>query len=348
MSKVILRNISKNYGETIALSGMNIEINEGELVSLLGPSGCGKTTALKIVSGLTKADSGQVYFDSTDVTELAPAKRDIGMVFQAYSLFPNMTARENVEFGLHTRGLSRSDIKLRTKEIFEVIDLSSQVDRYPHQLSGGQQQRIALARAIVVRPRILLLDEPLSALDAQVRVQLRDEIRKVQKEFGITTLFVTHDQEEAMTISDRVGVMNQGQLIQFGSPKSIYEKPANATIAKFIGVMNEVPALVVDTNLEVFGVKLQIAEGSTFDSNHVQVMALIRPEEIKLVSKENADFSGRILDISFLGPISNLKISGPNSIELKCSVSSHEINHFKVGDSIGLKIASPTVLAVTK
>jgi putative spermidine/putrescine transport system ATP-binding protein len=193
-----------------------------------------------------------------------------------------------------------------------------------------------------------LLDEPLSALDAQVRVQLRDEIRKVQKEFGITTLFVTHDQEEAMTISDRVGVMNQGQLIQFGSPKSIYEKPANATIAKFIGVMNEVPALVVDTNLEVFGVKLQIAEGSTFDSNHVQVMALIRPEEIKLVSKENADFSGRILDISFLGPISNLKISGPNSIELKCSVSSHEINHFKVGDSIGLKIASPTVLAVTK
>lgn len=348
MSKVILRNISKSYGETVALASMNIEIDEGELVTLLGPSGCGKTTALKIVSGLTKADSGQVYFDSSDVTELAPAKRDIGMVFQAYSLFPNMTARENVEFGLHTRGLSRSDVNHRIKEIFEVIDLSSQMDRYPHQLSGGQQQRIALARAIVVRPRILLLDEPLSALDAQVRVQLRDEIRKVQREFGITTLFVTHDQDEAMTISDRVGVMSQGQLVQFGAPKSIYEKPANATIAKFIGVMNEVPALLLDSKLEIFGVKVSVAEGSKFDPNHNKVMALIRPEDIKVVTDADSDFSGRITDINFLGPISVLKILGPHSTELKCTVASNEIDKLSIGDSVGLKITTPTVLAVTK
>lgn len=184
MSKVSLKGVKKAYGKTVALEHLNLELEQGSLVTLLGPSGCGKTTALRILAGLTKEDSGQVFFDSIDITKTSPADRDIGMVFQAYSLFPNMTARQNVEFGLRTRRVNKSEIESRVKKIFEIIELGSHIDRYPHQLSGGQQQRVALARAIVVRPKVLLLDEPLSALDAQVRDQLRDEIKRVQRELG--------------------------------------------------------------------------------------------------------------------------------------------------------------------
>lgn len=344
MSKLILKDVSKSFGSTIALSKMNISIENGSLVTLVGPSGCGKTTALRIVAGLTKSDSGEVFFDSTEISKVAPAKRDIGMVFQAYSLFPNMTARENVEFGLQTRKLSRVDIARRIKEIFAVINLESHMDRYPHQLSGGQQQRIALARAIVVRPKVLLLDEPLSALDAQVRLQLRDEIRRVQKEFGITTLFVTHDQEEAMTISDRVGVMDSGKLIQFDAPQRIYSEPANSTVAKFIGVMNEIPGVVVDSKVELFGKRYIMASGSDLKSDTKEVLAMVRPEAVVLTETGEADTSGRVTDISFLGPISTVRITLDTGLELKSTINSSQAGGVSVGNRVGISLKEKSIL----
>ena len=308
MSRVVMNKVTKDFGKTRALADFSLDIPEGSLVSLLGPSGCGKTTALKILAGLTRADSGSVYFDSVDVTRLPPADRDIGMVFQAYSLFPNMTARKNVEFGLETRGMARQEIKMRVDEIFGVIGLDEHQNRYPHQLSGGQQQRIALARAIVVRPRLLLLDEPLSALDAQVRYQLREEIRRVQREFNITTLFVTHDQEEAMAISDQVGVMSHGSLLQIAPPQDVYQSPSSPAVARFVGSVNEIPAIVSGNTVAAIGMTFQLDQKSTFQSNSKKCFALIRPEDLDLHEPNHVGIVGKVLEISFLGPISVVEV----------------------------------------
>jgi putative spermidine/putrescine transport system ATP-binding protein len=308
MSRVVMNKVTKDFGKTRALADFSLDIPEGSLVSLLGPSGCGKTTALKILAGLTRADSGSVYFDSVDVTRLPPADRDIGMVFQAYSLFPNMTARKNVEFGLETRGMARQEIKMRVDEIFGVIGLDEHQNRYPHQLSGGQQQRIALARAIVVRPRLLLLDEPLSALDAQVRYQLREEIRRVQREFNITTLFVTHDQEEAMAISDQVGVMSHGSLLQIAPPQDVYQSPSSPAVARFVGSMNEIPAKVSGNTVAALGMTFQLDQKSIFQSSSKKCFALIRPEDLDLHEPNHVGIVGKVLEISFLGPISVVEV----------------------------------------
>jgi putative spermidine/putrescine transport system ATP-binding protein len=301
-----MNKVTKDFGKTRALADFSLDIPEGSLVSLLGPSGCGKTTALKILAGLTRADSGSV--DSVDVTRLPPADRDIGMVFQAYSLFPNMTARKNVEFGLETRGMARQEIKMRVDEIFGVIGLDEHQNRYPHQLSGGQQQRIALARAIVVRPRLLLLDEPLSALDAQVRYQLREEIRRVQREFNITTLFVTHDQEEAMAISDQVGVMSHGSLLQIAPPQDVYQSPSSPAVARFVGSMNEIPAKVSGNTVAALGMTFQLDQKSIFQSSSKKCFALIRPEDLDLHEPNHVGIVGKVLEISFLGPISVVEV----------------------------------------
>ena len=218
MSYLSVENVSKDYGASTALSPLNLSLEQGELVTLLGPSGCGKTTLLRIVAGFAAPTTGRVLLDGRDLTPLPAARRQMGMVFQAYSLFPNMTAQDNVRFGLKVRGVSAAESEKRLKTLFELIGLSEMRQRYPNQLSGGQQQRIALARALAIEPRVLLLDEPLSALDAQVRLNLRDEIRRVQRETGTTTLFVTHDQEEALAISDRVVVMEKGRIAQLGTP----------------------------------------------------------------------------------------------------------------------------------
>jgi putative spermidine/putrescine transport system ATP-binding protein len=209
---VHLVDLHRAYGGVPALDGLDLRVEPGELVSLLGPSGCGKTTALRVLGGLETVDSGQVLVGGKDVTGVPAHRRDMGMVFQAYSLFPNLTARDNVGFGLRLRKTSKADERRRADELLDLVGLGSQAGKYPHQMSGGQQQRVALARALAIQPRVLLLDEPLSALDAQVRVQLREEIRRIQTELAITTLFVTHDQEEALAISDRVGVMSKGRL----------------------------------------------------------------------------------------------------------------------------------------
>lgn len=344
MSRVVMEKVRKEFGKTRALADFSLEIPEGSLVTLLGPSGCGKTTALKILAGLTRADSGSVFFDSIDVTRLAPADRDIGMVFQAYSLFPNMTARKNVEFGLETRGISRQDIKVRVDEIFSVIGLDEHQNRYPHQLSGGQQQRIALARAIVVRPRLLLLDEPLSALDAQVRDQLREEIRRVQREFNITTLFVTHDQEEAMAISDQVGVMSHGSLLQIASPQEVYQSPANPTVARFVGSMNEIPAVVSGNTVAALGMTLQLDEKSTFQSNSGKCIALIRPEDLDLLEPNHVGVVGKVLGVSFLGPISIVEIELNTKTIVKVAKPTQSLGKIVRGQQVSVTATISKVL----
>ncbi|MDP2290608.1 MAG: ABC transporter ATP-binding protein, partial [Actinomycetota bacterium] len=236
--------VRKTFGTNVALESLDLDVREGELITLLGPSGCGKTTALRIAAGFEFADSGAVLVGGADITRTPAHKRNMGMVFQSYSLFPNMTVAKNVEFGLRTRSVEATTRHHRVAEMLELVQLTPFADRYPHQISGGQAQRVALARALAVQPRVLLLDEPLSALDAKVRTTLRDEIRRIQTEVGITTLFVTHDQEEALAISDRICVMSQGRVEQLGTPTEVYRTPSTAFVARFVGSMNEFAAQV--------------------------------------------------------------------------------------------------------
>ena len=240
-TSVLLQDLSRSFGTTRALDGLSIEIAPGEFVALLGPSGCGKTTALRIVAGFESADAGSVIVDGKDMSSVPASRRDMGMVFQSYSLFPNMSALDNVAFGLRMRKLGTSERRKRAGDLLDMVGLAPQAKQYPHQLSGGQQQRVALARALAIEPRVLLLDEPLSALDAKVRLQLREQIRTLQQRLGTTTLFVTHDQEEALSMADRVGVMRQGKLEQIAAPDELYDDPATAFVAEFVGIMNRIP-----------------------------------------------------------------------------------------------------------
>ena len=241
-TSVSLQGLSRSFGTIRALDGLSLEIAPGELVALLGPSGCGKTTALRIVAGFESADTGSVIVDGKDISSVSAARRDMGMVFQSYSLFPNMNALDNVAFGLRMRKQGSGQRRTRAGELLDMVGLAEQAQQYPHQLSGGQQQRVALARALAIEPRVLLLDEPLSALDAKVRLQLREQIRTLQQRLGTTTLFVTHDQEEALSMADRVGVMRQGKLEQIAAPDVLYDDPATVFVAEFVGVMNRIPA----------------------------------------------------------------------------------------------------------
>jgi putative spermidine/putrescine transport system ATP-binding protein len=307
-AEVRLEDLSRHYGTVMALDGLTLTIEAGELIALLGPSGCGKTTALRLIAGLEDADGGRVVVDSRDVTNLPASRRDAGMVFQAYSLFPHMTAHENVAFGLRMRKVGLAERRQRAGEMLELVGLSTQADRYAHQLSGGQQQRVALARALAIRPSILLLDEPLSALDARVRSQLRDEIRRVQREVGITTLFVTHDQEEALAIADRVGVMRAGRLEQLGPPTDIYARPATPFVAEFVGLTNRLSGTVKGGSVEVRGIRLPLIAADTPDGPAV---ALVRPEAVSLAAAaegSNGPLSGTVIAVSFLGAVSRLTV----------------------------------------
>lgn len=344
MSKVVMTNIEKSFGRTHALRDFSLTIPEGSLISLLGPSGCGKTTALRILAGLITADSGKTFFDSSDITGTPSASRDIGMVFQAYSLFPNMSARQNVEFGLKVRKVAPSEIKKKVDDILEITGLAIHQEKYPHQLSGGQQQRTALARAIVIRPRILLLDEPLSALDAQVRDQLRDEIRRVQLEFGITTLFVTHDQEEAMTISDQVGVMHQGSLMQLDVPQRVYDDPENPIVARFIGAMNEIPAVVAGSSAIVLGQRLDISQKSEYSRAVGQHFALVRPEFLLLDAENGEGEVGTISQVAFLGPTSRIHVTLHSGTKVIVVLPSAQALQFSPQQRVRVSIGLSTVM----
>ena len=255
-----MEGLSRHYGPVVALDRLDLTVHPGELVALLGPSGCGKTTTLRLLAGLEDADRGHITVGGKDITRISAAKRDMGMVFQAYSLFPHMTVRQNVAFGLRMRRIGAAHRDKRAIEMLDLVGLSTQADRYPHQISGGQQQRVALARALAIEPQVLLLDEPLSALDAKVRAQLRDQIRRIQLEVGITTLFVTHDQEEALAIADRVGVMREGRLEQLAPPTEVYSRPATSFVAEFVGLSNRLTGEVRGGEVTVRGCTLPLVE----------------------------------------------------------------------------------------
>jgi putative spermidine/putrescine transport system ATP-binding protein len=301
---VRLAGLHKTFGSLHALDGLDLALDPGELIVLLGPSGCGKTTALRVLAGLEDADRGQVLVDGRDITMLPANRRDMGMVFQAYSLFPHLTALQNVEFGLKLRGRPGSDRRRQATAMLELVGIGVLAARYPHQLSGGQQQRVALARALAIQPQVLLLDEPLSALDAKVRVQLRDEIKRIQTEVGTTTLFVTHDQEEALAVADRVGVMRAGRLEQLGTPADVYLHPATAFVADFVGLSNRLPGRLDGDGVVVLGTRLPLVSPATQGSD---VTALVRPESIEVVP--DTDGPGRVLTVSFLGPTSHVTVS---------------------------------------
>lgn len=308
-----LRGVTRTYGSVRALDALDLDVRKGELVALLGPSGCGKTTALRIVAGLERADHGELHMNGRDIASLPAHRRNMGMVFQAYSLFPNLTVVDNVGFGLRMRKVAAKARTKRALELLELVGLPTQARRYPHQLSGGQQQRVALARALAIEPEVLLLDEPLSALDAQVRSNLRDEIRRTQLALGTTALFVTHDQEEAMAIADRVGVMRNGNLEQIAEPDVLYAQPATPFVASFVGTNNNLRTTVAsDGTVQVLGRSVAIADGSEPIEAGSPANALLRPEAIGLDLRDGAaqeGVPGVVTSRSFLGPVTRLLVA---------------------------------------
>lgn len=325
---VELQYLTRTFGAVRALDGLNLRIEPGELVALLGPSGCGKTTAMRILAGLEEATSGSVLVDGRDITGVPANKRDMGMVFQAYSLFPHLTVLDNVAFGLKMRGVGAGERRSRAAEMLELVGLSAQSGRYADELSGGQQQRVALARALAVRPRVLLLDEPLSALDAKVRTQLRDEIRRVQLEVGTTTLFVTHDQEEALAVADRVGVMNAGRLEQLAAPAELYAHPATPFVADFVGLNNKLAATVSGGTAGLLGVTVPALPGSVDGAG----VAMVRPESVTV----QADPAGQatVVAVSFLGAISRVSVALADGAALCAQMNSSAARAFAPGDRV--------------
>jgi putative spermidine/putrescine transport system ATP-binding protein len=314
MAYLELRNVNKSFAGVPAVRDFSLDIEKGSLVSFLGPSGCGKTTTLRMVAGFEQLDDGTINLDGSDITTVPPNRRDIGMVFQAYALFPNMTVRENIAFGLQMKKTGKKEIEKMVDAVLEMVRLQDTAKRYPHQLSGGQQQRIALARALAVQPRVLLLDEPLSALDAEVRVVLRGEIRRIQSELAITTVYVTHDQEEALSISDKVVVMNKGLIEQVGIPEEIYRAPNTRFVATFIGTANQFYGLVAEKDI-VDCTKFKLFADGLKDFNRGQsVVVLVRPENIQVQSEQPIRSNWNIIEgvietITFHGAVTRLGVN---------------------------------------
>ena len=332
--------LSRRFGSVLALDDFNLSLGVGELVALLGPSGCGKTTALRIVAGLEREDSGRVILGDRDITNVPAHQRNMGMVFQAYSLFPNLTVEENVAFGLQMRKVEKSKRLKKAHELLDLVGLDSQSKRFPHQLSGGQQQRVALARALAFEPDVLLLDEPLSALDAQVRANLREEIRRLQLSLGTTTLFVTHDQEEAMAISDRVGVMSHGKLEQIASPDTLYNAPATAFVAGFVGTMNRIVTRLSQGSVTVFGQNVRTKTNNLADGD---VVALLRPEKV-IVSQLPNSKNATVITRSFLGAASQITCRTHDGHVIQSLMQSHDSGELQPGIEVNLSIAQEEVL----
>jgi len=313
MAFLEINDVTKIFGQAVAVNNFNLQVGKGELVSFLGPSGCGKTTTLRMVAGFEVPTSGNIIINGEDVTQKSANQRNVGMVFQAYALFPNMTVAGNIGFGLKIAKKPRKEIDQRVKELLTIIHMDAYGDRYPYQLSGGQQQRVALARALALRPQVLLLDEPLSALDAKIRVSLRAEIRSIQQQLGITAIYVTHDQEEALSLSDRVVVMNAGNMEQVGPPFEIYNFPHTEFVAQFVGLLNSTKAEVVDpasNRLKLDGQQVQTAE--SLENYHAgdQVVVAIRPERLSFTTegvKPNV-LDCTIENITFLGAVVRITV----------------------------------------
>ena len=357
-TSVSLQDLSRSFGAIRALDGLSLEIVPGELVALLGPSGCGKTTALRIVAGFESADAGSVLVDGKDMLPVPAARRDMGMVFQSYSLFPNMSALDNVAFGLRMRKMAAGKRRQRAAELLDMVGLAAQAQQYPHQLSGGQQQRVALTRALAIEPRVLLLDEPLSALDAKVRLQLREQIRTLQQRLGTTTIFVTHDQEEALSIADRVGVMRQGKLEQIAAPDELYDDPATAFVAEFVGIMNRIPGeMQGDGTVAVLGGTVPVkgsrgsagqspAEAQTSLGGERSVDVLVRPEGLTMQVAENGN--GIVTTRTFLGSVTRVSILLSGDVAVKVDKSSSQSAALAPGTSVSVTLPSEPVLVAPR
>ena len=315
MARVELKGVTKRFEDVVAVDRATFSVERGELFTLLGPSGCGKTTALRIVAGFELPDEGRVFFDGEDVTFRKPYERGCAMVFQNYALWPHMTVFENVAYGLKMRKLPKEEVKRRVREVLELVGLEGLEDRYPLQLSGGQQQRVALARALVVEPRVLLMDEPLSNLDAKLRLRMREELKRLQRRLGITTIYVTHDQEEAMSISDRIAVMNRGRVLQIGTPLEVYHRPSNLFVATFIGRSSAVRGRLVSAGggwaelVTESGLKLRGTAAAELKPGD-RVVAVVRPEDVSLDPLPSAnEIEGGVELAMFLGSHKQLRVS---------------------------------------
>jgi putative spermidine/putrescine transport system ATP-binding protein len=346
-TSVVLQDLSRSFGATKALDGLYIEIAPGELVALLGPSGCGKTTALRIVAGFESADTGSVLVDGKNISSVPANRRDMGMVFQSYSLFPNMSALDNVGFGLRMRKIGTAERRKKAADLLDMVGLAPQARQYPHQLSGGQQQRVALARALAVEPRVLLLDEPLSALDAKVRLQLREQIRTLQRRLGTTTLFVTHDQEEALSMADRVGVMLQGRLEQIAVPDELYDHPATAFVAEFVGVMNRIPAELAGAGtVRVLGIACPVKGQRAAQESTSAVDVLVRPEGLRLA--EVANGNGIVTTKTFLGSVTRVGVLLSGDVAVQVDKPSSEAAALAPGTSVSVSIPADPVLVAPR
>lgn len=343
-ARVEFRGLRRAFGSTVALDGLDLTVGPGELLALLGPSGCGKTTALRVLAGFETPDSGEVLVDGEDITRVPANRRDAGMVFQSYSLFPNLSARDNVAFGLRVRKVPAAQRRERAAELLDLVGLPDHGDRYPHQMSGGQQQRVALARALALRPRVLLLDEPLSALDAKVRANLREEIRRLQLDLGITTVFVTHDQEEALSMADRVAVLNAGKLEQCAAPAELYERPATPFVAEFVGTMNRLPGRLTDSGLvEVSGTRLPV-DGPVPATPDVEV--LVRPENLTVAA--DPEGNATVTSASFFGAVTRLHLDLADGTRVKADLPSRDAADLAPGARASVGPAQRPVLVVAR
>ncbi len=327
MTELELRGIRKSFGRTVAVAGIELAVGRAELVGVLGPSGCGKTTTLRIVAGFERPDQGDVVIQGRRVTALPPHRRDIGIVFQSYALFPHMTVFQNVAYGLRVRGLPRAVIADRVADALHLVHLRELADRYPRQLSGGQQQRVALARAVVIRPTVLLLDEPLSNLDARLRQEMRGELRRLQRRLEIATVFVTHDQEEALSMADRIVVMNAGRVEQIGTAEEIYTRPRTRFVAEFIGTCNFLPGQVVSVGPEWLRVRaddleVAAAPGDPAPAPGARGTISVRPEVIRILEAGAAPppgaslVEGRVREITYLGAVRHYRVTLPSGRDL--------------------------------
>ena len=353
--RIAIKDLTKSFGSLVVVAKAAFAIEEGELFTLLGPSGCGKTTLLRLIAGFNAPDSGTIHFADRDVTGLPAHERGIGMVFQNYALWPHMTVFDNAAYGLKLQKIAPAEIRRRVEGVLDKVKLAGLAERYPGQLSGGQQQRVALARALVLNPRILLLDEPLSNLDAKIRIQVRAEIRKLQKELGITTVYVTHDQEEALTLSDRILVFNKGEILQVGPPKALYERPANRFVADFIGINNLIDGTVKSADAAAGRLVVATALGdiaAVFDGRFPagsRCILAIRPENIEVdgVAPGANALGGRITFAAYLGHTLRYDVELAPGAGFK--VDMHDIwqrAELPVGSAVNVSFAVASTVAI--
>ena len=345
-----IQNAVKKYGDNVVIPDLSLDIKEGEFFTLLGPSGCGKTTLLRMIAGFNSIEGGDFYFGDRRINDLDPSKRNIGMVFQNYAIFPNMTVEKNVEFGLKNRNVSKEERAVEVKKFLKLMQIEDFAERMPEKLSGGQQQRVALARALVIKPDVLLMDEPLSNLDAKLRIEMRSVIKEIQNKMGITTVYVTHDQEEAMAVSDRIAVMKDGIIQQIGTPKALYQRPANLFVANFIGHSNELEGSLTKENDQMV---LSVCDDYSFILNNVKeehcqegvlpVKLAVRPEEWIIQEETEPGIAGTIIDSIFLGLNTHYLIQLSNGKEVEAVKESEIDSILPKGKNVKLQIKSHKV-----